>query len=95
MKEHQLEHIHKRFYVFSHVNGESFFYLSNDGGWTDDFKSAKLFPIENVAIAKAQAAKSEHNKWYDELYEEPKHPTQFVVGSVEVRIDGFYPMKVA
>ena len=84
MKAHQTEHIHKKYYIFSHTNGENIQYIDTAGNWVDDFTLAHLNNDEGVSYALAK------------LWKKSGHPqANFVVGCVNVEVDPFYVMKVA
>lgn len=84
MKAHQTEHIHKKYYVFSHTNGENIQYIHSSGEWVPDFILAHFYEDEGLALSLAK------------LWKKSGHPQEnFVVGCVNVEVDPFYVMKVA
>lgn len=94
-KEHQLEHKHKRFYVFSHLNGADIQYRTSTGSWDPEFTKAMLWDSEKFATKKAVEFKTDHAWWAapSKIFPNGAHPDadrKFVVGSVNVEVDGFY-----
>lgn len=87
MKEHQLAHIHKRYYIFQHVNGENVLCRTNTGEWADNFYEAMLWEDEEFTINAAKTIKQVH-----ETRGLSVDGQFFVVGRVQVEVDPLYPM---
>ena len=95
MSDHQKTHIHKRYYVFSHINGDKIEYRFSTGDWTDDFYRAMLWDDEEFAVKKSVEYAKEHRDWMARCENHPEKDRRFVVGCVRVEVDPLYPMKVA
>jgi hypothetical protein len=90
MKPHQTAHIHHRYFVFSHEDGDNIKHLrfnDLDGGsrWVTQFEEAHMWSSEADALVQA-------DYWADSM----KHSNvKYVVGRVTVSVDGLYAMIVA
>lgn len=90
MKEHQQTHMHKRYYIYRHVNGEQVDYRYQIGGFTDDFYQAMLW--SDLEFVKKKAEGLAKIKSGPDRYDPNK---TIVIGCVDVAIDGlFFPVAV-
>lgn len=91
--EHQQEHKHFRFYVFTHVNGDDISYvLTGDGEYTTtmDFHGAELFADVNVSRNIAEDF-AKHLAFY---HPDSHVDRRVVIGRVRVEVDPQYSMVV-
>jgi hypothetical protein len=87
MKEHQQTHKHKRFYIFSHINGESIKYRTSTGDWSAEFFRAMLWHGLDFATKKAIELEKQYARWASST---GMPVERFVVGCVNIEVDTFF-----
>jgi hypothetical protein len=83
VKQHQQEHKHDRYYIFTHLKGDAIEYVAQNVGWVIDIAKAKLYPT--LSGAKSYAACIRENNWHLKNTERT-----VCIGKVKVAVDGYW-----